>query len=248
MNPLQDAVALVTGGARGIGRAIALQLAKDGADVALFDLAAGGLEETAGAVRALGRRALTISGDVTRGEDARGAVERTVAELGKLDILVNNAGVTRDGLLLRMREEDWDLVLGVNLKGTFLFSQAALKCFLKQRSGRIISIASVVGMTGNAGQGNYAASKGGIISFTYSLAKELGGRGICANAIAPGFIETEMTAALPPEVRKATADRIPAGRFGKAEDVAAAVAFLAGPGASYINGVVIRVDGGLSIA
>jgi 3-oxoacyl-[acyl-carrier protein] reductase len=245
---LANQIALVTGGARGIGRAIALELAGLGADVALFDLSVAGLEETAGMVTGKGRRALSLAGDVTKGDDARKAVERTIGELGGLHIVVNNAGVTRDGLLMRMKEEDWDLVLDVNLKGTFNFSQAAVRHFLKQRAGRIISIASVVGVTGNAGQANYAASKGGIISFTYTLAKELGARGVTANAVAPGFIETDMTAALSPEVRKALGDRIPAGRLGRPEDVAAAVAFLAGPSASYINGVVIRVDGGLSIA
>jgi 3-oxoacyl-[acyl-carrier protein] reductase len=248
MNPLEGQVALITGGARGIGRAIALKLADDGADLALFDLSKEGLEETAALVRAKGRRALALPGSVTKAEDAKAAVERTLADLGRLDILVNNAGITRDNLLMRMREEDWDLVLDVNLKGTFLFSQAVVRHFLKQRSGRIVSIASVVGVTGNAGQANYAASKGGIISLTYSLAKELGGRGVTANAIAPGFIETEMTAALPEEVRVATSERIPAGRFGRPEDVAALTAFLAGPGAGYINGVTVRVDGGLSIA
>ena len=248
MSVLANQIALVTGGARGIGRAIALELAGLGADVALFDLSVAGLEETAGLVKARGRRALSLSGDVTKGDDARMAVERTIADLGGLHIVINNAGVTRDGLLMRMKEEDWDLVLDVNLKGTFNFSQAAVRHFLKQRAGRIISIASVVGVTGNAGQANYAASKGGIISFTYTLAKELGARGVTANAVAPGFIETDMTAALSPEVRKALGDRIPAGRLGRPEDVAAAVAFLAGPSASYINGVVIRVDGGLSIA
>lgn len=248
MNSLNDQVALITGGARGIGRAIALELADRGADVALFDLSAEGLEETAAMVRAKGRRALVLKGSVTVAEDARAAVEATLGELGKLQILVNNAGVTRDNLTMRMREEDWDLVLDVNLTGTFRFTQAVLRHFLKQRSGRIISIASVVGMTGNAGQANYAASKGGIIAFTYSLAKELGGRGITANAVAPGFIETDMTAALSDEVRKATAERIPAGRYGRPEDVASAVAFLSGPESSYINGVVIRVDGGLAIA
>jgi 3-oxoacyl-[acyl-carrier protein] reductase len=247
MTPLKGQAALVTGAARGIGRAIALQLAGDGADLALFDLIPAGLEETAALVREKGVRALVITGDVTKAEDARGAVERVIAELGGLHILVNNAGVTRDSLILRMREEDWDLVLDVNLKGTFHFSQAVARHFLKQKAGRIISIASVIGMTGNAGQANYAASKGGIIALTYSLAKELGGRGITVNAIAPGFIETEMTAALAPEVRKATAERIPAGRLGMPEDVAAAVSYLAGPGSSYINGVVIRVDGGLAI-
>jgi len=248
MSSLQGQVALVTGAARGIGRAIAIHLAEEGADLALFDLQAESLGETAVLVRELGRRALALTGNVTRAEDAKGAVQQTISDLGRLDVLVNNAGITRDGLLMRMKEDDWTQVLDVNLKGTFLFSQAVVRHFLKARAGRIINIASVVGLSGNAGQANYAASKGGIISFTYSLAKELGGRGVTVNAIAPGFIETDMTAALPEEVRKETAERIPAGRLGKPEDIARTVGFLAGPGAGYINGTVIRVDGGLTIA
>jgi 3-oxoacyl-[acyl-carrier protein] reductase len=245
---LAEQVALVTGGSRGIGRAIAVRLAQEGADLALFARSQAGLEETAVLVRETGRRALTIAGDAARVEDARGAIERTLAELGRLDVLVNNAGITRDNLLLRMRDEEWAEVLDTNLKSTFLFSRAAARQFLRQRSGRIINIASIAGMTGNAGQANYAASKGGMIAFTFSLAKELGGRGITVNSIAPGFIESDMTGSLPEEARRGAAERIPAGRFGRPEEVAAAAAFLAGPEASYINGAVIRVDGGLAIA
>jgi len=246
--PLSGQVALVTGASRGIGRAIACRLAEEGASVALFARNAAALGETGAQVEAAGGRALAIAGDVSRPDDARGAVEKTLEALGRLDILVNNAGITRDTLLLRMSDEQWSEVIDANLKGTFLFCRAAAKHFLRQRSGRIINIASVVGLTGNAGQANYAASKGGIIAFTLTLAKELGGRGIAVNAVAPGFIETEMTAAIPAEARQAAAERIPCGRFGKPEEVASVVAFLAGPGSSYIHGSVIRVDGGLAMA
>ncbi len=248
MARLEGQVALVTGASRGIGKAIALKLAEEGASVALFSRSAGPLEEVAARIRASGRSALVIPGDVSRPEDAKSAVEKVLADLGRLDILVNNAGIARDNLILRMRDEEWTEVIDANLRGTFVFCRAAARHLLKQRSGRIVNIASVVGLTGNAGQANYAASKGGIIAMTYSLAKELGGRGINVNAIAPGFIESEMTAALSAEVRQGALGRIPSARFGRPEEIAVVAAFLAGPDGSYINGAVIRVDGGLAIS
>ena len=249
-NPvLEGQVALVTGASRGIGKAIAFRLAEDGAQVALLDLNQAGLEKTLAEIRERfpGRRFLQVVCDVSAFGSASEAVDRVISEMGKIDILVNNAGITRDNLLLRMTEADWDAVLSVNLKGIFNITKAAARPMLKSRSGRIVNIASVVGLMGNAGQANYAASKGGVISFTFSLSRELGSRGITVNAVAPGFIETDMTAALSGEARASLEKRIPLGRLGKPEDVAEVVAFLSSPASGYITGEVIRVDGGMAI-
>ncbi len=240
------AVALITGARRGIGRAIALRLARE-AHIALNDIAEGRdeLEAVAGEVQTLGGRALVVTADVRDGGQVEEMVKQVVAELGRLDILVNNAGITRDGLLLRMSDEQWRMVLDVNLTGAFLCTRAAAKVMLGQRSGCIINMASVVGMMGNAGQANYAASKAGLIGLTKAAARELAPRGITVNAIAPGFIISPMTDALGEEAREKLAGRIPLGRLGTAEDVAEVVAFLASPGARYITGQVLPVDGGM---
>ncbi len=242
-------VALVTGGSRGIGRAIALRLAQDGIAVAVNYR--GNAEAAAAIVaqiEAAGGRALALGGDVATSAGATKLVADTVAGLGRLDILVNNAGITRDNLTLRMSEEDWDAVLSTNLKGAFLCAKAALRPLLKARaSGRIISISSVVGIVGNAGQANYAAAKAGLIGLTKSLAKEVASRGITVNAVAPGFINTDMTAGLGAELAEGALKAIPLGRFGEAEDIAEAVAFLASPAARYITGQVLSVDGGMAM-
>ena len=242
---LTDKVALITGGGRGIGRAIALNLAGDGADIGLFDLDEKGLKESAALIKKLGRKVVTIKGDVSKPEDTDNAVKEVIDKLGKIDILVNNAGVTRDNLIMRMAEQDWDLVINVNLKGTFNCSKSVIRSMLKQRSGKIINIASVIGIAGNAGQANYAASKAGIIGFTKSLAKEVASRNICVNAVAPGYIETEMTISLPDEVKKAFMEMTLLKRIGQPEDVARLVNFLASSESDYITGQVIHVDGGL---
>lgn len=242
---LEGRVALVTGAGRNIGRAIALAFAGAGADLALVGRTPEPLEEVAAAIRALGRGALPFPGDVTDATRAAAIVEKVVEEFGRLDILVNNAGVTRDRLLVRMEEADWDEVLDVNLKGAFHFAKAAARQMIRRKAGRILSVTSVIGQIGNAGQANYAASKAGLIGFTKSLAKELAPRGITVNAIAPGFIETAMTQVLSAEVRDGLLRSIPLARFGSPEDVAAVALFLASPQADYITGQVLNVDGGM---
>jgi len=245
MQPLKGQIAVVTGAGRGIGRAIALGFASAGADVVCLSRTAENADKVADEVRSLGRRAWARAVDVSNSTDVSAAVEWLLEQTGRVDILVNNAGVTRDGLLLRMSEADWDAVLNINLKGAFLVTKALTRQFLKQRSGRIINIASVAGLTGNAGQCNYAASKAALIGFTKSLAREVASRGITVNALAPGFIETDMTAVLDEAVRSEVMKRIPLGCFGKPEDIAAAAVFLAGPGGRYITGQVLTVDGGM---
>jgi len=244
---LSQRVALVTGASRGIGRAIALRLASEGADLALVARSEGALSEVAQQVERMGRRVVVLPVDVTQSEAVKASVEKTVDKLGRLDILVNNAGVTKDSLLLRMTDQAWDDVLNVDLRGVFLFCRAAARPLLKSPAGRIIMISSVVGILGNAGQANYASAKAGLIGLTKSLAKEMGGRGVTVNCVCPGFIETDMTAGLPEEVRQRALRAIPAARIGKVEDIAEAIAFLSSDQASYITGVVLPVDGGMSL-
>ncbi len=242
---LEGRVALITGGAQGIGKTIALRLAADGADIALVDVDLESAEASAGEIEALGRKAVAFKGDVTDSEEAAEIVKKTVEALGSLDILVNNAGITRDGLILRMKEADWDLVLDVNLKGAFNYTQAAVKVMSKARYGRIINIASIVGLTGNAGQANYSASKAGLIGLTKTVAQEFAARNITANAIAPGFIETAMTQALSDDIRAELASRIPMKKLGTVEDVANGVLFLATEESSYITGHVLSINVGM---
>ncbi len=244
---LTDQVAIVTGGARGIGREIALTLAREGADVALFDVNPEQLEQTANELRALGRRAEGVVVDVTDGKQVDDGMAKVLDKLGRIDILINNAGITKDGLLVRMDDAQWDRVLNINLKGTFLCTRAAAKHMLKQRRGRIVSIASIVGLIGNPGQANYAASKAGIIGLTKSVAKELARRSITCNAIAPGFIKTEMTDALPEQAKQKLMEAIPMGSLGEPKDVAQAALFLVSEAARYITGHVLVVDGGLAM-
>lgn len=242
---LSGKIALVTGAAQGIGREIALALATDGADVVVCDINLDAAQKTASEIQSMGRRALAVKANVSSFDEVAAMVDKAAQELGRIDILVNNAGITRDGLILRMKEEDWDLVLDINLKGAFNCSKAALKYMTKQRSGTIINIASIVGAMGNAGQANYVASKAGMIGLTKTIAREYANRGITANAVAPGFIDTAMTQALPENVRQELAKQIPMGKLGTPQDVANAVRFLASQRASYITGQVIHVNGGM---
>ncbi len=236
---------VVTGGVQGIGRAIALCLAAKGSDVAVVDLREDGAEDLLSEIKALGRKALFVKANVASAADVDGAARTILESFGKVDILVNNAGITRDGLLLRMDEKDWDAVVEVNLKGTFNCTKAFLREMLKRRSGRIVNVSSVIGFIGNAGQSNYAASKAGIVGFTKSVAKEVASRGITVNAVAPGFIDTPMTRVLSEESRKALLSTIPMGRVGLPEDVANVVAFLVSDSASYITGHTLHVNGGM---
>lgn len=248
MGPLDNKIALVTGAARGIGQAIAVRLAAAGADLALCDVQAEWLEETAAKVAALGRRAERYAVDVAQSAQVQAAVDGAVEAFGRLDVLVNNAGITKDGFLARMSESDWDAVLSVNLKGAFLFTKAAARPMMRQKSGVIVNIASIIGLIGNAGQCNYAASKAGLIALTKSTAKELASRNIRANAVAPGFIRTKMTEKLPEELQKKMLEAIPLGRFGEPEDVANVVLFLASDASAYVTGQVVTVCGGMVTA
>jgi 3-oxoacyl-[acyl-carrier protein] reductase len=245
---LAGKTAIVTGAAQGIGRAIAETLAHAGADVAVADLDPGRSQDTVTAITKMGRRALNIKVNVANWNDAKAMVDQVVKEWGKVDILVNNAGITRDGLLLRMKEEDWNLVLQVNLNGTFNCTKAALQPMSKQRSGRIVNIASIVGAIGNAGQANYAASKAAVIGFTKSVAREYASRAVTVNAVAPGFIDTAMTQQLSADVKEMLSKQIPLGRLGQPSDVAEAVKFLASDEAGYITGHVLHVNGGMHMA
>lgn len=245
---LQGKCALITGGSRGIGRAVCLELARQGARVAVnYAGNAAAAEETVKACEALGAEAFAIQADVADAAACEAMVKEVLTRFGRLDILVNNAGVTRDGLMPMMKEADWDAVLDTNLKGAFHCMKAVYRPMMKQKYGRIVNLSSIVGLRGNAGQANYAASKAGLIGLTKSMAKELAGRNVTVNAVAPGFIDTDMTAALPEKAREAMLSTIPMGRLGQAEDVARAVAFFAGDASAYVTGQVLCVDGGMAV-
>jgi len=242
---LEKKIALVTGAARGIGQAIAVKLAQEGADLALFDLNADWLEETAEKIRQIGRRAECYGVNVADAESVQEGVKNAEQDFGQIDILVNNAGITRDSLLMRMSEKDWNAVLDVNLKGTFLCTKAVMRGMMKRRFGAIVNIASVIGLMGNAGQANYAASKGGVIAFTKTVAKEVGSRNVRCNAVAPGFIRTAMTDALDEEAQNKMKEHIPLGRFSEPEDVANVVLFLVSDASAYVTGQVLSTCGGM---
>ena len=243
---LTGKVALVTGASRGIGQAVAVELAKAGADVIVNYIGNEAVaQETVEKVEALGRKALKIKADVGNADEVQAMVDEAHAAFGHIDVLVNNAGITRDGLLIRMKDSDWDDVLNINLKGVYLVSKAVAKLMVKQRSGRIINMTSVSGVTGNVGQANYAAAKAGVIGFTKTCAKELAARGITVNAVAPGFIETAMTDVLPEKIKDGIAATVPLGRMGQPEEIAGVVTFLASDFARYITGQVLNVDGGM---
>lgn len=242
---LKDEVAIVTGSARGIGRAIALELVRNGAKLVICDLNMDDIQIVVDQFTEMGGEAKGFVSNVTQAEDAQQLIDKTIEAFGKVDILVNNAGITRDNLLMRMKEDEWDAVIAVNLKGTYNCVRAIAKPFIKQRSGKIINLASVVGQIGNAGQVNYSASKAGVIGLTKSVAKELAARNVRVNAIAPGFIQTDMTAKLTEKAKEELTNAIPLGKLGQPEDVAKVVLFLASDDAAYITGQVINVDGGM---
>lgn len=245
MGALDGKTAVVTGAARGIGRTIAEELAKEGADLAVCDLKEEWLADTLAAVKALGRKAKGYGVDVSNSAAVNGMIDDVAKTFGRVDVMVNNAGITKDTFLVRMSDEDWDQVIAVNLRGTFLFSRAVTKPMMKQKSGVIVNIASVIGLIGNAGQCNYAASKAGVIALTKSTAKELASRNVRVNAVAPGFIETKMTEVLSEEIRNKMLEVIPMKRFGTPADVAKTVVFLASDASSYVTGQVITVSGGM---
>jgi len=248
MMRLKNKVALITGGARGIGRAIGIVFAKEGADIVVADVNQETAQQTASEIEALGVKVLALEMDVTNFEKVEEGINKILDKMGKVDILVNNAGITKDNLLLRMSPADWDAVINVNLKGTFNCIKAVSRPMIKQRSGKIISIASIIGLMGNPGQANYAASKAGIIALTKTVAKELASRNINANAVAPGFIQTAMTDKLPEEIKKKMLEAIPLAKLGTPEDVANVCLFLASEESSYITGQTITIDGGMVMA
>ena len=245
MAQFEGKVALVTGAARGIGQAIALKLAAEGASLILCDLQKEWLAETAAKAAELGRRVECFAVDVSNGTAVQEMVDQAAQAMGRIDILVNNAGITKDGLLIRMSEADWDAVLDVNLKGSFLFTKSVSRIMMKQRSGAIVNVASIIGLIGNAGQCNYSASKAGVIALTKSVAKELASRNIRANAVAPGFIRSKMTEKLSEDIQKKMLEAIPLARFGEPDDVANVVVFLASDAAAYVTGQVLTVCGGM---
>ncbi len=239
-------VALVTGSSRGIGRAIALRLAADGCAVVVnYRAGADAAAEVVGSIESAGGTAVAVQADVTDGAAVESLVGQTLERFGRLDVLVNNAGVTRDGLLMRMKDADWDMVIATNLRSVFLASRAVLRPMMRQRGGRIVSITSISGLSGNAGQCNYAAAKAGIVGFTLSLAKEAGSRGITVNAVAPGYVPTDLTGDLPQALLDEAVKATPLGRLGTVQDIASAVSFLASDDAAFITGQVLRVDGGM---
>jgi len=242
---LEGQVALVTGASRGLGRAIAQALAAQGASIAAVARSADALKDTLESIRSGGGTAEAFPVDVADGNAVEAVVDQASTRFGKIDVLVNNAGVTRDGLLMRMKTEDWDAVINTNLKGAFHFTRPVGRIMVKQRSGRIVNISSVIGLMGNAGQANYAASKAGLIGFSKSVAREFASRGITCNVVCPGFIETDMTKGLSDELRKKLLEKIPLQRLGQPDDIAGVVAFLCSPAASYITGQIVTVDGGM---